>query len=301
MIRKEHVSFKVLGRARCAVGESPIWDATEEVLYWVDIPAKRLHAFELRTGQERHWAQPEIVAAASMRRSGGLILVLERRVAFFDPRSETLEILCTIEDVAGNRANDSRVDAGGHLWIGTMQNNIAPDGQALPVTRSSGGLYRVDLAGRVTCAHAKLGIPNSIAWSPDNHTMYVADTLENTMFSFNFDVERGSLTERRDFQDTAPGFADGSCVDHDGFIWNARWGGSCLARFSPDGRLERLVELPVTNPTSCTFDGSGNHILYVTSATHGLDANALAVNPLEGAVLALDIGVSGPAAWAFGG
>lgn len=301
MIREKPVKFEVLGRTRCAVGESPFWDANNEVLYWVDIPAKQLHSLEKKTGNQRVLTLPELVAAAALNTLGGLILVLERRVIIFDPRSDVLETLCTIEDDAGNRANDSRVDASGHLWVGTMQNNIAPDGQGLPVTRSSGSLYRIGLDGCITCAYTKLGIPNSLAWSPDNRTMYVADTLENAMFAFHFDLERGLLTERRRFPDRAPGFPDGSCVDHSGFIWNARWGGSCLARFSPEGRLERVVELPVTNPTSCTFDGSDNNTLYVTSATHGLDANALAANPLEGALLAVDVGVSGPAARAFGG
>jgi sugar lactone lactonase YvrE len=140
-----------------------------------------------------------------------------------------------------------------------------------------------------------IDIPNGLAWSPDDHTMYFADTFDRTIFAYSFDIDSGTIHDRQVFAELPDGggVPDGSTVDADGFLWNAVYGGGRLNRYAPDGRLDRTVELPMTQPTSCTFGGPRLDTLYVTSASQRLSAAQLAHQPFAGATIAIDVGVKG--------
>ena len=288
---------QIVSKTRNVLGESPAWSAREQALYWVDIPAKRLHRLNWNSKLEQSWLLPELVSAVVPRASGGVVLALEKRVVVFDIDSEQLETLCSPDSNPDNRSNDARCDALGRLWLGTMQNNLGSNGEGKDITQRSGSLYRIQADGGVLEMLTGVGISNGLAWSPDSTTMYFADSLENHMAAFDFDLELGTISNKRLFSSFDRGVPDGSSVDSEGFLWNARWGGSCLVRFSPDGQVDRVLELPVTQPSSCTFGGENLELLFVTSASLGLSQN----NSLEGAILALDVGARGCSSPTFAG
>ena len=149
---------------------------------------------------------------------------------------------------------------------------------------------------------AGIGIPNSIAWSPDGRTMYVADTVEREIAAHDYDLATGAIANRRIFARTEePAYPDGSTVDADGFLWNAQWGGGRVVRYAPDGRTDRAVEVPVRYPTSCVFGGPGLATLYITSAVHDLTPAQRAAEPWAGGIMALTPGVRGLPETRFGG
>ena len=163
-----------------------------------------------------------------------------------------------------------------------------------------GTLFRVDPDLSVHPMLDRIKVPNAIAFSPDDRTLYFADTRAYTIWRFDFDLAEGRISNRRVFVETnAPARPDGACVDADGFLWNAHFAGACLVRYAPDGRVDRVVDLPVGNPTSCCFGGDNLDILFVTSAS---DAVLTGAHPSDvcGKLIALDVGSRGLPEPAFG-
>jgi sugar lactone lactonase YvrE len=291
------------------LGEGPAWSERRQALYLVDIPARQV--LRWRPGRPaRSWTMPEPVSAAIPRRGGGLVVTLASQVALLDEddddtgdhtgndsRPARLATLARPDPDPGNRANEARCDAAGRLWLGTMQNNIGPDGGDIPITASTGGLFRIDALGATSRHAAGIGIANTLCWAPDGRTLYFADTMRNRIDAHGFDPLAGTLGPPRPFAVGGPGAPDGSAIDADGFLWTARWGASCLLRYAPDGRVDRTVALPASQPTSCAFAGPGSRTLFVTTARTGLDSPGDA----DGAVLAVDAGIDGPACHEFAG
>lgn len=289
------MNVEVVTSTRNTLGESPAWAAREQALCWVDIPEKRLFRLS-QTGVET-WELPEICSAVVPRASGGVVLTLEQRVVSFDLGTEKLETLCRPDSNLQNRSNDARCDALGRLWLGTMQNNFDENGNGQEITQNSGGLFRIESDGTSLEMLSNIGISNGLAWSADAKTMYFADSMTTQIDAFDFDLEHGLISNRRLFASFDRGAPDGSSVDAQGFLWNARWGAGCLARFDPNGKLDRVIELPVTQPSSCSFGGQNLEVLYVTSARTGLSNP----NEFEGALLALEVGVRGFSSPEFAG
>lgn len=292
----------VLPDRRDILGEGAFWHAREGAFYWVDI-VSRLVSRLSADGRVTDWVLDEPVSAAIPRADGGIAVALASGIFLLDPDSGATTPLSR-PDAAnpGNRSNEARCDPQGRLWLGTMQNNIGPDGESLPMERSTGALYCVSPDGSSACLETGFGIPNTLAWSPDGRTLYLADTLKTTIYAYDYRPDGPSITGKRVF--AAPkglGVPDGSAMDCEGYLWNARWGGGCLLRLRPDGRIDRIVELPVANPTCCAFGGPDLRTLYVTSTRHGMPEDAVAANPMEGALLALRTEVAGLPLTVFGG
>ena len=279
---------------KCWLGEGPTWHTAEGALYWTDVPAKRIHRWRPATGETESWSMPEMVTTLAVRAKGGLIVASATGIDFFDPRSGRLERFAAPEaDRPGNRSNDGKCDRQGRFWYGTMMNNFAADGSELPITANTGALYRIDPGGTVQRMEDGLGIANTFAWSPDDRTMYFGDTFD-AIYAYDFDPRTGAVANRRTFAKTAGyGVPDGSTIDAEGFLWNARWDGGCLIRWAPDGGIDRIVELPCRRVTSAIFGGPDLDVLYVTTVRYGLDAAELAEQPLAGGIFALDAGVRG--------
>ncbi|MCC6304489.1 MAG: SMP-30/gluconolactonase/LRE family protein [Rhodobacteraceae bacterium] len=280
---------------RFVLGESPLWSPHERRLYFVDVRRPALHRLEPDSGRIDTWLMPEVVAAVVLRQSGGLVLSLRSGLAAFDPATGSLRpLLAVSEGQAGNRLNDTRCDRAGRLWFGTMWDFGR---------RTTGALYRVapDLA--IDRLRDGITIPNALCFSPDDRTIYFADTRAGPLEAADFDLRTGTVGPWREVAATAsaPGRPDGATVDAEGYVWNARVTGGCLARFAPDGRLDRIVGLPATMPTSCAFGGPDLDTLFVTTATQGLDPGVLERQPMEGRVLALRPGVRGLAEPMFRG
>lgn len=296
------LQWKVLSDERFKLAEAPFWDAATQAFYWVDIPA-RLACRQVQ-GQIQQWRLPEVVSAFIPCQSGDALVTLASGVYRLDLNSPfeqpALALFCVADPVAGNRANEARCDAQGQLWLGSMQNNIAEDGSDLPITRSSGGLFRIDKNANVTPLLEGQGIVNTLLWKADGRELYSADTLKGELFAYPIGAD-GTLGERRIWAESSScGAPDGSAMDAEGFVWNARWKGGCLLRYAPDGRLHHVIQLPVKYPTSCVFGGKDLTTLYVTSARPAADKH-LAEDSLDGAVLVAEIGVAGMACHRFAG
>ena len=278
------------------LGEGPCWHPRERALYWTDVPSKKIKRWHPTSGAHASWGMPEMVTAIAVRQNGGLIIASHTGIDFFDPASGGATRLCAPEeDKPKNRSNDGKCDRRGRFWYGTMMNNFAPDMSELPITGNTGGLYRIDPDGPVHTFERALGIANTFAWSPDDKTMYFADTLD-AIYAYDFDAASGRVSNRRTFgrlDTTRYGHPDGSTIDAEGFLWNARWDGGCLVRWSPDGKVDRVVKMPCRRVTSCIFGGPDLDTLYITTVRYGLSDGDLAEQPLAGGIFALDAGVKG--------
>ncbi len=276
------------------LGECPLWNEREQALYWVDSRAPAVHRFG-PGGKRERFSMPEIVGSIAFRETGGLLVALQTGVYSFDPESGARAPLFAPKDEPQtNRFNDGRCDRRGRFWVGTMSD----------VSREPlGTLYCVFPGGASRKVFGEVIVPNSIGWSPDDTRMYFADTYRQTIYRFDFDAEAGELKNRQVFSDISgqPGRPDGSAVDADGCLWNCEYAGGRVVRYAPDGRIDRVVTLPVANPTCCAFGDRDLRTLYVTSARQRLSPEQLASQPLAGSVFAFDAGVSGLPEARFGG
>lgn len=281
------------------VGESPLWDG--DTVRWVDITGRTVHGLGPDGGLVSH-AMPDFPCFIALRRRGGAIVGLRRELAYLDLGSGELVHWMDVEpDRPDNRCNEGGVDPKGRLWFGTMQSNLDPSGAERPITATTGALYRLDPDGACTRVLDDIGLSNTLAWSPDGVTMYFGDTLQNRIRRYRLDVD-GGIISTDDFHGRPPvGACDGSALDTEGYLWNARFGAGCLIRFAPDGSVDARIDLPVTNPTSCCFGGHDLRTLYVTSARFGLTEAALGANPSEGALVVLSTDVQGLPANRFAG
>ncbi|MCD5994563.1 SMP-30/gluconolactonase/LRE family protein [Pseudomonas sp. CDFA 602] len=281
---------------RFKLAEGACWDVEQQALYWVDIAG--FLACRLIDGQYRQWRMPEPVSAFIPTEQGDALVTLASGVYRLDLNAEktSLTLLCVADPVSGNRANEARCDAQGRLWLGSMQNNLDARGGDVPLVRRSGGLFRVDANANVTPLLDGQGIVNTLLWSAAGDVLYSADTLDDVIYQYPIQAD-GLLGARQVWaQEHDRGSPDGSAMDADGYVWNARWGGSCLIRFAPDGSVDRIIHLPVSHPTSCVFGGPELKTLYVTSA-----APADAHGEFDGAVLKADVGIAGQPCHRFAG
>ena len=286
-----------LCRQRAILGESPVWSAVENAVYWIDIPGKKLHRTEPDTGRTRSWELPRLPGMIALRRRGGLVVALEDGLYGFDPGSGRFDPLVGLEaDRPENRPNDGKCDAAGRLWVGTM--NIT-DG-----SRPTGSLFRIDPDLTVTKIDSGLRVPNGLAWSPANDVMVHTDTRANVVWSYAFDAISGERSAKREFfrfdRDRSGG-VDGAAMDAEGGYWTVLFGGGKLIRVTPDGRRDREISLPVSQPTMPAFGGADMRTIFITSAARNLDDEALKAQPCAGGLLALSVDVSGHEVYSFGG
>jgi sugar lactone lactonase YvrE len=270
------------------LGECTIWCEREQVLWWVDIRGPALKRYNPANGEVRALALSEVIGSFGLTRSGkGMIAGMKSGLYSLDPQSGALTPVATPErDIPTNRFNDGRVDRAGRFWAGTMS-----DGERAP----AGSLYKLDPDGRCTKLRSDIWIPNSIAWSPDDRVMYFADTYRGLLWAYDFDVALGTMRDERVFAEygNQPGKPDGSCVDADGCLWNTEYGGARVVRHTPDGRVDRVVDLPVSNVTCCCFGGKDLDTLYISTARQRMTPEQLAREPLAGNIFACRPGVRG--------
>ena len=285
-VRPSKPRIERVGESTDILGECPLWNEREQALYWVDIRQPAIRRLDHASGRIDTWAMPDLVGSiAFVADDHRLLVALPDRIALFDPATGALERFVAATLPPGHRFNDGRVDRQGRFWAGTMHNlTRAPEGV----------LYRLDGARTLTPVQTGICIPNSLGWSPDGRTMYFADSLRHSIFAYDFDPEAGTMANERVFAtSTPPAFADGSVVDAEGFLWNAEFNGGRIVRYAPDGRIDRIIEVPVQRPTCCAFGGPDLDILYITTASQFMSADELAAQPFAGSLLAVDVGVRG--------
>ena len=275
--------------ARAGLGECPVWDERSQALYFVDIEAPALFRLDPASGAVKRWDMPAKIGSFAQDGKGGAVLALATGFARFDFAAGTLAPIANpladpLAGLSDHRFNDGAADPAGRFWSGSMH---------LSTRHPTGKVYCLE-GGAARVVYDGFFVPNGFAWSPDGARFYINDS-PRAMFVAEFDAAGGRASPPFVFADVsaAPGYPDGMAIDAEGFLWNARWDGGGVARFAPDGRLERFVPLPVSRPTSCAFGGPKLDRLYVTSARIGLADAALAREPLAGGVFAFDPGVTG--------
>jgi sugar lactone lactonase YvrE len=277
-----------------AVGESPVWREAEAALYWVDIPARRVNRLHVATGRKDSWLAPEMVACIAFDRTGGLIAGLETGIyalALGEGGRAAATALARPElPAAPMRFNDGRCDRRGRFWAGTMHTDMAAG-------RAEGALYRYTAGeGLAGPMEAGLRVQNGLAWSPDGARMYLSDSHPSVrkVWCFDYDRDEGLPRNRRVFVDMAghAGRPDGAAVDVDGCYWICANDAGEVLRFTPEGRLDRSIRLPVRKPTMCAFGGDGLETLFVTSI-RPQRAEDLEGQPYAGALFAVQPGAQG--------
>lgn len=267
------MSIEVAVRAEAELGEAPTWDHASGTLLWVDVLGNEVHRYNPSRDDDAVLEVPQHVGAAKPRSRGGLVLNLRDGVALIDRDGVKTWLVYWARD--GVRGNDAAVDPAGRLWAGTMRYDEDP----------GGWLARVEPNGDAKVVLDEVSVSNGIGWSPDATLMYYVDSAERRIDVLDYDRETGEATNRRPLAEVPRGLPDGLTVDASGAIWVALWGGAALHRYTPDGVLDREVELPVGQPTACCFGGPDFTDLYVTTARVGLTEGAL--SELAGSVLVL--------------
>jgi sugar lactone lactonase YvrE len=273
---------------RCVVqasdqlGEGPCWSPVEGRLYWFDIKGRRLAWYEPGTDDRGAFDLPLRASAAAPRASGGLLIATERGLATVDTDAGTVELVQELALEEGFRSNDGKIDLHGRFWWSVMDDN----GGERP-----GAVYRTGPDWKTYKVLTGIHIPNTISSSPDGETMYMVDSSRQTIFAHSM----LHMDRVREFAHTrgAAHTPDGSAVDADGYIWNAQWGGWRVVRYAPDGSVDRIVRMPIEQPTSCAFGGPDLSTLFVTSAWDELSPERRMQQPLAGGLFAVETGVRG--------
>jgi sugar lactone lactonase YvrE len=276
------------------LSESPFWHPRERALFYTDIPGRRLHRFDPRSGELRHWEFDTDVACVAPHLDGRLLLAMRDGLWSFDPASgERALIDKPPYDPLQQRFNDGKCDPQGRFWVGTIDEAREP--RAALYCFADGAL--TERVGGLTNL-------NGLAWSPNGRTMHWSDTKAHTIFAADFDPASGTLSRRRVFAQfplkpadqplgSYGGRPDGAAMDAEGCYWIAMFEGQRVLRLSPEGEILRVVELPVRCPTMPCFGGADLKTLYITSARQGRPAAELIDQPWAGCVLALDVDVPG--------
>jgi sugar lactone lactonase YvrE len=281
--------------AKANIGEGPVWDAKAQRLLWVDIVGQELNLFNPADGSNKTFKLPDIVTSATPRAQGGILLTLRRSFAFFDPTTEKLETVAEVEpDMPGNRFNDGKTDRQGRHWAGTMGD--------VDWNHPIGNLYRIGADKKPVRMEQKICCSNGIGWSPDNKTMYFCESFAHVIHQYDFDPATGDIENRRPFTTVnTESFPDGLTVDAEGFVWSAQPVFGRIVRYDPTGKMERIIELPVSRGTRVMFGGPNLDTLYVTTMRVTLEDAQLAEEPLAGCLLAIKPGVRGIAEAPFQG
>lgn len=284
----------VVGSTRSELGECPVWDGRIDRLWWIDIEGRSVHRID-----------PADEAVESRRldgRPGSLVLTDDPDVLLVAVEHELVELAwstgavsprLTLEPAGpGKRLNDGRCDPAGRYWVGSMDD---------PPTElhGRGRLHRVDAGpgGSLLASEHRtgVGISNGCAFAPDGRTMYWADTLRDTVWAYDLDPDTGDRRDERVFLDFTglPGRPDGACVDADGCYWVACVHGWAVLRATPDGRVDRIVDVPVEKPTMPAFGGPALDTMFLTSIDDDATGSAPDDERLAGRLLAFDVGTTG--------
>lgn len=266
-----------------------MWSAEESVLYWVDIDGKRVHRFDPSSGADTSVEVAGRPGALALTSAPGVLLVgIEHELVWLSFASGETKQFVTLDDLGtGVRINDSRTDPAGRFFVGSMFENTRAN-------KTVGALHKVEADGSSEVVRSNVGTANGLAFDPDRNRMYFADTPTLTVVMWDYDHASGEQQNERAFFDytTVDGKPDGACVDTDGCYWSASVRGWALTRITPDGVVDRRIDLPVEKPTMPAFGGPNLDTLYVTSIRSD-DAAADSDTVPGGVVLAIDLSAEG--------
>jgi L-arabinonolactonase len=290
------MNIERIGKESYELGESPIWDSTDGVLYFVDSMAGAVLCYDPKNDNIKRWdVACDYLGSLALRADGGAILVMDD--GFHSLDFETGKTTIITEPEAGQNElcfNDCKVDRQGRLIAASMHT-----GSSDPI----GSLYRLDsnldcimLDGGFICA-------NGPCWSPDGGTLYLSDSYGDAIFAYDYDILTGNASKRRTLLSTSGsgGYPDGATVDAEGYLWSAHFDSGSIRRISPDGIVDRIIQLPIQWVASLTFGGDDSDILYITTIGSEYDGERDG-SPQAGGLFAIyDLGIQGLAERRFAG
>ncbi|MFH0298397.1 SMP-30/gluconolactonase/LRE family protein [Bradyrhizobium sp. 31Argb] len=284
----EQVPTSILCAERCHLGEGPTYDAATDTAWWFDILEGKLFEAHLVSGQVRIHRLGKMASALARIDAEHQLIAAEDGLYIRSIRDGAMTLYRPLEaDNPRSRSNDARVHPSGTFWIGTMGRNAEA---------GAGSIYALH-CGEISKLFANITIPNAICFSPDGGIGYFADTAKNELYRVALDPATGlprgapeALLEHRGI-----GGLDGAVVDADGLIWNARWGGSCVDVYSPQGEHLRCLHVPARQASCPAFVGQDLSRLLVTSAWQDMDEAARAADPDHGRTFVLKVAAHGRA------
>lgn len=248
---------EVVADYACEIGENPIWHAVEKALYWCDIPAGRIFRFLPEQGKHELFYHGDLEGGFTVQTDGSLLLFMAGGAVKILRAGKLVTVLDEIADERDSRFNDVIADPEGRVFCGTMATDERP-----------GRLYRLDTSSKLTLLLESIGCSNGLGFTPDLNPLYYTDSFARTIYIFDNDRNSGAISNQRvlvQFPEK-DGLPDGLPVDSMGYIWSARWDGSSIARYTPDGNLDRRIVLPAKKITSLVFGGEDLKDIYITSA-----------------------------------
>jgi L-arabinonolactonase len=277
------------------LGESPVWDWQRQRLYWVDGVSRLVRSYDPSTGEFDEWAVPSMVGSIALGKGDTLVVGLADGIYALDLTiGEVLPVFKPIPADARIRFNDGKTDRQGRFLCGSMGVHADPLGQ----------LFRVGADGSGAVLATGIRISNALCFSPDGETMYFADSLDRAIRAYRYDADEGTISEARVLVDTEPfnSGPDGATVDSDGCLWVALVQVGKIARFTPQGELDRLIDAPTDMPSCVAFGGPDMSTLYVTSIKDSGSGRAISRHADGGYLFAIEgLGVSGLRETRFGG
>ena len=272
---------------RNTLGEGPLWHPGIDRLFWFDIPEYRIHWANADGSDAGSHDLGMMASAAAWIDNDTLLVAGQDGLYRYDIASHAMSLVTALEaDKPDNRSNDGRCDPWGRFWIGTMN---------LKAKSEEGALYIFDAEHGLSCIRTGVTIPNSIAFTPDRRRAFFADSMERQIIAFDLDPITGDILGESLFaSDEGAAYGpDGSVTDADGFLWNARWGGSQIARYRPDGTIERSIQFPVEQVTCPAIGGPDFDLLFVTTANERMSETARAEQPLAGGIFVTETNIKG--------
>jgi sugar lactone lactonase YvrE len=289
------LSARRISQTPAMLGESPLWDAQNECLYWVDSVACKVHRHDVRTGTFREWLLPSMVGSVGLSQGARLLVGLKDGIYELDLDSGDLRTLFRFENPDDRvRFNDGKVDRQGRFVCGSMGIQADPRGE----------LYRIGADGKAEVLANGIRISNALCFSPSGDTMYFADSLDRAIRAYRYGAGDEPLEQPRVHVDTKPygSGPDGATVDSEGYIWVALVQAGKIARFDPEGQLDRIIEAPIDMPSCVAFGGPDLSTLYLTSIKDSGTGRAVSRHPAGGHVFAIEgLGVTGLPESRFGG
>jgi len=274
--------------AKATLGEGPVWDWKKKLLFWVDIEGCKLYSYNPSNGEKLRWNFDGMLGAAVPTVSGKMLLALESGLASFDLDAKKLNWHYVLENNdADMRYNDGKVSLNGNFWIGSMHKQFHP---------KTGNLYCVTADFRTSIQVPRTTISNGMAWTSNHEKFYFTDSPTHQIRSYDFDIATGQLSNEKVAITTAEDFGtpDGMCIDADGMLWVAHWGGGCVRRWNPNtGKVLEQIDVPAPHVASCCFGGEELKTLYITTARSGLKKEQLKEFPLSGGLFKFQPNVSG--------
>ncbi len=241
-------------------GENPLWDETSSTLYWTDCAGLKFYRYSPGSGKHEVMKDGLEINGAAFNRPGGFVVSNNSGIWLWDGPDKMRLVASEVEG-GKCQMNDAIADPAGRFLSGSWFYNPAQEYEL-------GKLFSVDTNGKVNMLDEGIHLANGLGFSPDCRTLYFTDSVDRTIYAYDYDVKTGNVRNRRIFVKVShdEGLPDGLTVDAEGFVWSAQWYGSCIVRYDPDGRLERRINTPAKQTSSLAFGGKDLTDIFITTA-----------------------------------